>query len=142
MKKNITYRSVMLKALALVMIVAMVCGMGIFAHARTVEKDLITLDAPINLAVSVTYTDNGTGQTPWIAIVSPNGTVYQQGGNNQNMTFEQVENILYFLIPDAQAGDWMIRFDDSFAGCLEVTTAPYSRDVVIEDLYIEELDEY
>ena len=127
MNKNITYRSVMRKLLAFVLVVTLVCGMGVAAHAATVTKDIVTLDSPMNLAISVTYTDNGSGQTPALAFVAPNGQVYQQGMPEDKMTFEQAGNTLYFYIPDAAAGNWMIRYDDSFTGHLEVTTAPYSR---------------
>jgi hypothetical protein len=89
MNKNITYRSVMRKLLAFVLVVTLVCGMGVAAHAATVTKDLVTLDSPMNLAIPVTYTDNGSGQTPALAFVAPNGQVYQQGMPEDKMTFEQ-----------------------------------------------------
>lgn len=139
MKMNIAYRSVIKKLLALTLALIMVCGMGVAAHAETVTKDLVTLDSPMNLAISVTYTDNGSGQAPEIAFVAPGGQVYQKGMPEEEMTFEQADDTLYFYIPEAEAGNWMIRFDDSFSGHLEVTTAPYSRDVVIEKFVADEI---
>ena len=129
MKMNSKYCSVIRKLLSLALVMTLVlCGMGLNAHARSVTADLTTLDSDMNLAIAVTYTDDGSGAVPELAFIGPGGVVY----DSSNVEMEQVENILYFYIPDAPAGDWMIRYDDAFTGRLEVTTAPYSRDLLIE----------
>ena len=124
MKMNISYRSVMRKILAVALVLTMVCGMGLMAHAMTVTKELVTLESDMNLAISVTYTDNGSGAEPELTFIAPGGKEYKKGMPEDEMTFDQADNILYFYIPDAETGQWMIRFDDSFSGHLEVTTAP------------------
>ena len=139
MMKNIAYRSVLCKILSLALVLALVvCGLGISAHAATVTKDLITLDSPMNLAIAVTFTDDGTGIAPELAFIGPGGEVY----DSSNVDTDRSDNTLYFYIPDAPAGNWMIRYDDAFSGRLEVTTAPYSRDLLIEHFEIVEMQKY
>ena len=65
MKTSIEYRAPLRKFLSLIMALALiVCGMGVVAHAETLTADLITLDSNMNLAVAVTYTDDGSGTVP------------------------------------------------------------------------------
>ena len=129
MKMKSKYCSAIRKCLSMVLAMTLiVCGMGLTAHAQSVTADLTTLDSDMNLAIAVTFTDDGTGTVPELAFIRPDGQVHDAS----NVEMEQVENTLYFYIPDAPAGNWMIRYDDSFTGRLEVTTAPYSRDLLIE----------
>jgi len=139
MKMNSKYCSVMRKLLSLVLVMTLAfCGMGLTAHAQSVAAPLTTLDSDMNLAIAVTFTDDGTGAIPELAFIAPGGVVY----DSSNVEMEQAENTLYFYIPDAQAGNWMIQYDDSFSGRLEVTTAPYSRDLLIEQFEIVDMREY
>ena len=140
--KNIAHRSVISKFLSLILVLAlMVCGMGVTARAETLTAELLYLDSAMNLAIAVTYTDDGTGTVPQLAFVSPSGEVFQQGVTPEDkLIVDQVDNILYFYIPDAQAGSWMIRYDSVFSGRLSVTTAPYSRDLLIEQFVINQVE--
>ena len=144
MKTSIEYRVPLRKLLSLIMALALiVCGMGVTAHAETLTADLVTLDSAMNLAIAVTYTDDGTGTVPRLAFVSPSGEVFQEGVTPEDkMTVEQSGETLYFYIPDAPAGNWLIRYDDAFSGRLEVTTAPYSRDLLIEEFEIVGMQEF
>lgn len=144
MKTSIEYRVPLRKLLSLIMALALiVCGMGVTAHAETLTADLVTLDSAMNLAIAVTYTDDGTGTVPQLAFVSPSGEVFQEGVTPEDkMTVEQSGETLYFYIPDAPAGNWLIRYDDAFSGRLEVTTAPYSRDLLIEQFEIVGMQEF
>ena len=144
MKTSIEYRVPLRKLLSLIMALALiVCGMGVTAHAETLTADLVTLDSAMNLAIAVTYTDDGTGTVPRLAFVSPSGEVFQEGVTPEDkMTVEQSGETLYFYIPDAPAGNWLIRYDDAFSGRLEVTTAPYSRDLLIEQFEIVGMQEF
>jgi hypothetical protein len=134
MKMNSNHCSAIRKLCSLFLVMTLViCGMGLTAHAQTVTADLVTLEDDMNLAVAVTYTDDGTGTVPQIAFVGPDGKVY----DSSNVETDQSENTLYFYIPDAWAGDWKIQYDDAFSGRLEVTTAPYSRDILIEQFDVQ-----
>jgi hypothetical protein len=117
----------------LLVMTLVVCGMGLTARAQTLTADLITLESDMNLAISVTYTDDGTGTVPQLAFIGPNGQTYDAS----NVETDQSENTLYFYIPDAPAGNWGIQYDDSFSGRLEVTTAPYARDLLIEQFDVQ-----
>ena len=143
MKTSIEYRARLRKLLSLIMALALiVCGMGVTARAETLTAELITLDSDMNLAIAVTYADDGSGTVPQLAFVSPSGEVFQEGVTPEDkLTVDQSGNTLYFCIPAAQAGNWMIQYDDSFSGRLTVTTAPYSRDLLIEQFGIVEMQD-
>ena len=141
MKTSIKYCSAVCRAFALALaLVLLVCGVGVQAHAETLTADLLVLDSDMNLAIAVTYTDDGTGTVPQLAFIAPDGTVFQQGITPEDqMTVEQIDNTICFYIPDARAGGWEIQYDDSFSGRLEVTTAPYARDLYVEQFVINEI---
>ena len=117
----------------LLVMTLMICGMGLTARAQTLTGDLLRLEEDMNLAISVTYTDDGTGTVPQLAFIGPDGQIYDAS----NVETDQSDNTLYFYIPDASAGNWMIQYDDSFSGHLSVTTAPYSRDLLIEQFDVQ-----
>lgn len=137
MKKNLIWT----KILSLFVVAVSLLGiLTLPVHAETITADLTYLQDRINLAVQVVYTDNGSGQVPEISFIGPDGHEYVAGVNpEEEITAQYYDNAILFLIPDARAGQWQIRYDSSFSGCLEVTCSPYTRELRIESFSIDEL---
>jgi hypothetical protein len=110
------------------------------ANSEELTAELTVLNDPTNLAIVVSYTDNGSGEEPTISFLSPSGEVFSESETEESkMSVVHTDQAIYYQISDAEAGSWQIVYDSSFQGHLTVQIATYAREIWIDYFEIESL---
>jgi len=126
--------------IALICVIALAfCVFAFNASAETLQKELIYLDSKANICIKVSYVDNGSGKEPEISFVSPSGTKYSEALGNLTADHSPENNVIFYYIDDASAGQWDIVYDSSFSGKLTVDILKYGREIWIDSFNIKEI---
>ena len=139
MKNNGTFH----RFAVLFLVLMMVSALLIPVSAETMTGELMYLNETRNMSIVVEYTDDGTGIVPELGFISPSGEVLRYGETEEerlSAVYFPEDGLIYFMIPNAEPGQWMIEYDSAFSGRLSVTTSPYTREFLVQDFAIDSVD--
>ncbi len=128
---------------ALFVALIMMSALLIPASAETMFGELMYLNETRNMSIVVEYSDDGTGAVPELGFVSPSGETLRYGQTEEerlSAVFFPEDGLIYFMIPNAEPGQWMIEYDSAFSGRLQVTTAPYTREFLVQAFTITSVE--
>lgn len=128
---------------ALFVALILVSALLIPASAETMYGELMYLSETRNMSIVVEYTDDSTGAVPELGFISPSGETLRYGQTEEerlSAVFFPEDGLIYFMIPNAEPGQWMIEYDSAFSGRLQVTTAPYTREFLVQDFVIDSVE--
>ena len=86
MKSN--RKSIILSCISCVLALLMLSVLALPAFAEAMTGELIYLSNAANLAVTVTYTDDGSGAEPDISFISPYGEEFSEVMGNEGFSAE------------------------------------------------------
>ncbi len=123
-----------LLALLIIMTVFLFAA-SVMATAELKSDVLFTISETRNMAITVSYST----EVPVISFIAPNGEKFYDGAPGNKMSVEYIEGVIYYQIPNAMPGEWLIEYDKLSNQTIEVTYAPYAEAVIIENLIIESI---
>jgi hypothetical protein len=107
-------------------------------QAAPVQADLFTLTERRNMAITVQY----DRELPEIRFIAPDGAEYAGSGElSPGLFAEYRENAVCYRIPDAMPGSWSIVYDKLSNESLQVSYAPYSRDISIDGFALQSIED-
>ncbi|MBS6953379.1 MAG: zinc-ribbon domain-containing protein [Enterocloster asparagiformis] len=106
-------------------------GMTLTVQAEEQSKELMVLPRQANIVVSINYET----EVPDITLISPDNTAYSEAAGN--VTVDHGDNILYFYLPDALAGQWLIRYDKKTNPSITANYIEYTPSLTIESLSLQ-----
>lgn len=80
----------------------------------------MVLPRQAHIVVSIGYET----EMPDITLISPDGTAYSEAAGNVRV--EHGENTAFYFLPDALAGQWLIRFDKKSNPTITADYAEYT----------------
>lgn len=101
-------------------------AMGSIAWGEEMSRELMVLPRQANIAVSIAYET----ELPDITLISPDGTAYSEAAGNVRV--DHGENSVYYYLPDALAGQWLIRYDKKSNSAITADYAEYTPDLTID----------
>lgn len=106
----------------LCLMTALTLGLFIPASAARITEDLFYLSEQSNMGIRVDFDT----EVPYIHFIAPNGTKFDDTAVKKGlMTKEITETSLFFMIPQAQAGQWQIVYDKGANQALDINWGPY-----------------
>lgn len=131
-RKGITDRKQLLRhltgALFFLMILFKMAGT---AFGEEQSRELMVLPRQAHIVVSIGYET----EMPDITLISPDGTAYSEAAGNVRV--EHGENTAFYFLPDALAGQWLIRFDKKSNPAITADYAEYTPDLTIDSLVLK-----
>lgn len=95
------------------------------------SRELMVLPRQAHIVVSIEYET----EMPDIALISPDNTAYSEAAGNVRV--EHGENTAFYFLPDALAGQWLIRFDKKSNPTITADYAEYTPDLTIDSLVLK-----
>ena len=131
-RKGITDRKQLLRHLAGALFFLMILfGMAGTAFGEEQSRELMVLPRQAHIVVSIGYET----EMPDITLISPDGTAYSEAAGNVRV--EHGENTAFYFLPDALAGQWLIRFDKKSNPAITADYAEYTPDLTIDSLVLK-----
>ena len=131
-RKGITDRKQLLRhltgALFFLMILFRMAGTAL---GEEQSRELMVLPRQAHIVVSIGYET----EMPDITLISPDGTAYSEAAGNVRV--EHGENTAFYFLPDALAGQWLIRFDKKSNPTITADYAEYTPDLTIDSLVLK-----
>ena len=121
--------------LSILIFLALLAGMAGTALAVEQSKELMVLPRQANIVVSIEYEN----EEPDITLISPDSTVYSEAAGN--VTVERGEKMLYFYLPDALAGQWLIRYDKKTNEFITANYIEYTPSLTIDALDLKSVSD-
>ncbi|RGX33212.1 zinc-ribbon domain-containing protein [Enterocloster asparagiformis] len=101
------------------------------AFGEEQSRELMVLPRQAHIVVSIGYET----EMPDITLISPDGTAYSEAAGNVRV--EHGENTAFYFLPDALAGQWLIRFDKKSNPAITADYAEYTPDLTIDSLVLK-----
>ena len=101
------------------------------AFGEEQSRELMVLPRQAHIVVSIGYET----EMPDITLISPDGTAYFEAAGNVRV--EHGENTAFYFLPDALAGQWLIRFDKKSNPAITADYAEYTPDLTIDSLVLK-----
>lgn len=131
-RKGITDRKQLLRHLIGALFFLMILfGMAGTAFGEEQSRELMVLPRQAHIVVSIGYET----EMPDITLISPDGTAYSEAAGNVRV--EHGENTAFYFLPDALAGQWLIRFDKKSNPAITADYAEYTPDLTIDSLVLK-----
>lgn len=131
-RKGITDRKQLLRHLAGALFFLMILfGMAGTTFGEEQSRELMVLPRQAHIVVSIGYET----EMPDITLISPDGTAYSEAAGNVRV--EHGENTAFYFLPDALAGQWLIRFDKKSNPAITADYAEYTPDLTIDSLVLK-----
>lgn len=129
---------------ALALAIVMLCLWTTVSSAQELTGELMYLSEVRNMSIVAEYTDDGTGTIPELKFVSPAGEIFEYGKTEEerlSAVFFPEDGLIYYLLPNAQPGQWNVLYDSAFSGRLQITTTPYTREFLVQELTVDSVDD-
>ena len=131
-RNGITDRKQLLRHLAGALFFLMILfKMAGTAFGEEQSRELMVLPRQAHIVVSIGYET----ERPDITLISPDGTAYSEAAGNVRV--EHGENTAFYFLPDALAGQWLIRFDKKSNPVITADYAEYTPDLTIDSLVLK-----
>lgn len=131
-RKGITDRKQLLRHLIGALFFLMILfGMAGTSLGEEQSRELMVLPRQAHIVVSIGYET----EMPDITLISPDGTAYSEAAGNVRV--EHGENTAFYFLPDALAGQWLIRFDKKSNPAITADYAEYTPDLTIDSLVLK-----
>ena len=131
-RKGITDRKQLLRHLISALFFLMILfGMAGTSLGEEQSRELMVLPRQAHIVVSIGYET----EMPDITLISPDGTAYSEAAGNVRV--EHGENTAFYFLPDALAGQWLIRFDKKSNPAITADYAEYTPDLTIDSLVLK-----
>lgn len=125
----------MKRCLTILLALVLTLSMAIPAFAATEEADLEYIDTRKDVVFWVSW----DVETPDIKFIAPNGAIYDPMKQANGTTTILNDKDLYYVIMNASAGQWRIRYDKGNNTKLDVSVHDYQAGLIIESFTIGEV---
>ncbi len=115
-------------------VLCLTCAMPVLAAPE--ESDLVYLDE----AKSIVFWVEWDKEKPSVVFLAPDGTEYDPAVTREDTTTVESGTSLYYIILDAQAGQWRVRMDKGSNEKVEISTHDYNLGIFIEKFEIGTVD--
>lgn len=127
----------MKRCVLILLALVLTVSMAIPAFAATEEADLEYIDTRKDVVFWVSW----DVETPDVVFVAPNGAIYDPMKQSSGTTTILNETDLYYVIMNAPAGQWRIRYDKGNNTKLDVSVHDYQSGVTIESFTIGKVND-
>ncbi len=125
----------MKKILLLIITLSLLSFPFITASAEVLEGDLDYLTSVQDTVFWISWDVS----TPDIELIAPNGTIYDPTANYSNASTIINENSIYFILKNAPAGQWKVRYDKGDNTKLDISMHKYQSPIYIQSFTIDEV---
>ena len=122
--------------ISILFILVLALSLAIPAFAATEEADLEYIDTQKDVVFWVSW----DVETPEIVFLAPNGTEYDPMKEVNGTTTIFNDKNLYYVVMDAPAGQWRIRYDKGNNTQLDISIHDYQAGLTIESFTIGEVN--
>ena len=105
---------------------------GILVNAETLEADLEYIDSAKDIVFCVSW----EVETPEVVFISPDGTVLDPNKAVSGTTTVKNEKQLFYIVENAAAGQWRIRYDKKQNPEIDVWVQEYKKGLLIESFTV------
>lgn len=125
----------MKRIIAIVLTLLLVGSFAITVSAATQEEDLIHLKKKKDIVIWVKW----DVAQPEVVFISPSGQEYDPTATAENTDTIFSEKNMYYVIREAEAGQWKIRYDKGKNSTLEVSVHDYMAGIHVESFTIGQI---
>lgn len=125
----------MKRMISIVLALLLIGSMAITASAATQEEDLIYLKKSKDIVIWVKW----DVEQPKVVFISPDDEEYDPTTTAENTETIFSENNMYYVIREAEAGQWKIRYDKGKNNTLEVSVHDYMAGIYVEYFTIDQI---
>lgn len=126
----------MKRLLIFCLILILAVTLAVPALAAEEEQELVTLDTPRDVVFWVSWDT----ETPEIVFLAPDGRVYDPTAEAADTTTILSGTDLYYVILNAPAGRWRVRFDKGANQKLDISVHDYNPGLTIETFTVGEVE--
>ena len=125
----------MKRILIFALLLTLLAAFAVPAAAATVEETFATLDQAQDIVIWVAW----EVEQPVVTFVGPDDTVYDPLTDTEGAELILSEYDLYYVIHNAPAGDWRVRYDKLGNESLTISMHPYTPGPAITDYTLGEV---
>ena len=108
----------------------------IAAYAAEIEADLEYLDS----SKSVVFWVEWDVETPSVVFISPDGVEFDPMVESEGTSTIMSENSMYYVVENAAAGQWRVRYDKGKNTALDISVHDYMEGIFIQSFVIGDVD--
>lgn len=120
----------------LFLILVLAATLAVPALAAVEEQELVTLDTQKDVVFWISWDK----ETPDIVFLAPNGREYDPAAEANDTTTILNGTDLYYVILNAPAGQWRVRFDKRSNQKLDISVHDYNPGLTIETFTVGQVD--
>ncbi len=118
----------MKRTIILLLTILLCLSCAVPAMAVTEESNLVYL----NQSKSIVFWVSWEGQKPTVVFLAPDGTGYDPTVSRDDAAVVENGNDLYYVIQNAQAGQWRLRMDKDETTTVEISVHDYEPGIAVE----------
>ena len=123
----------MKRIIILLVAMSLLASLPLTAHAAVEEAPFANLEEPQDIVIWIEW----DVEQPIVVFLAPDGTEYDPTVATDDTASGTGENVLYYTIRGAQAGQWNVRYDKLGNSQLDITIQEFAAPLYIDYLTLE-----